>query len=67
MIIANVRYLITFAPEKSIPALVKAGYENDAHLHHIIQDNKNVCRSTQSVLKHGHKILWNKHASSGNK
>ena len=33
MLIANVRCLITFALEKSIPELVKAGYENDAHLH----------------------------------
>ena len=27
------RCLITFAVEKPIPALVEAGYENDAHLH----------------------------------
>ena len=33
ILIANVRCLITFALEKLIPALVEAGYENDAHLH----------------------------------
>ena len=60
------RCLITFALEKSIPALVKAGYENDAHLH-LYHTGQQKCLPVNSIsFEHGHKILWNKHASSGN-